>query len=82
MIDVDLGWTGRDTTFYVKNGTTTPIKYRAAMVVAGRPGAHRTSVCPLGPQHGNFEAWPEPVAAVVVWDVHVLAPNESTACEP
>jgi hypothetical protein len=38
-------------------------------------------VCPVGPQRSVFEMWPQPVAAVIVWGVHVLAPNESTACE-
>ena len=80
-IDVNLGWTGRDTAMFLRNGTTSPIKYRAAIVVAGRPGAHATSVCPIAPGGGGFEMWPEAVAAVVVWDVHALGPNESTACE-
>jgi hypothetical protein len=78
---VNLGWTGRDTTLFIRNGTTSPLGYRAAIVLAGRPGAFATSVCPLAPGGGGFEMWPQPVAAVVVWDVHVLGPNESTACE-
>jgi hypothetical protein len=81
MIDVRLDASKEGSALFIRNGTGNLLKYKAALVFPGRPGAFPTSVCPLPSKGAAFENWPQPVAAVVLWNVHVSGPNESMACE-
>ncbi|HEY1991321.1 MAG TPA: hypothetical protein VGH71_02585, partial [Gammaproteobacteria bacterium] len=39
----------------------------------------QTSSCPVVPQGGGYETWPEPAVQVMVGDFHFLEPNSPDA---